>query len=268
MSEGPDLSVVYSGAVDRVLEAADRSRGPVSLDLIYDLAAEAGIGTTSLVVDVGCATGDRSLELIRRTGCRVEGVELLPQLIEWGVANTAAAGLADRLSLRQGSILDLPIPDAFADAVLCTDVFGLIADLPRAVAECARILRPGGALVSHVTVATDRMAAFEQAELDACQGTVADSMNQVVLEQAFVEHFVIERTVVLGSQHRQQMVESGDDSTLVNLLRAARLMTWPDAYSDRHGDVARRSALTEALWGVYQLLGKLSPVVHLLRRRS
>lgn len=268
MSEGPDLSVVYSGAVDDVLAAADRSRGPISLDVIYDLALAAGVDAATLVVDVGCATGGRSRELIRRTGCRVDGVELLPQLIQWGTAETLAAGLATSLSIQQGSILDLPLPDAHADAVLCTDVFGLIEDLPRAVAECARILKPGGAMISHVTVATDRMAALEQIELDASQGTVAASMNRFILERAFSEHFIVERALTLGSQHRQHAIEHGDDETLTNLVRAARLMTWPDVYRAEHGDLAYRTALTEALWGVYQLLGKLSPVAYLLRRRS
>lgn len=266
MSMSADLSVVYSGAVDDVLTAADASRQPKSLDLIYDLAVAAGVDSSTVVVDVGCATGDRGRELIRRTGCQIEGIELLPQLIEWGQAATADAGMADSMRFRQGSILNLPILDEHADVVVCTDVLGLIDDLPRAVGECARVLKPGGAMVSHVTVATERMAGFEQTELDASQGTVAASMNRAYLERTFAAHFIIEQVVDLGSQHRLHAVESGDDETLVNLVRASRLMTWPEIYRAEHGDVAYRTALTEALWGVYQLLGKLSPVVYLLRR--
>lgn len=123
-------------------------------------------------------------------------------------------------------------------------------------------------MVSHVTVATDRMAAFEQAELDASQGTVAASMNRASLERALSSHFTVVQKVDLGSQHRQHAIESGDDETLRNLVRASRLMSWPDVYRAEHGDLAYRTALTEALWGVYQLLGKLSSVVYLLRRRS
>jgi predicted TPR repeat methyltransferase len=160
----------------------------------------------------------------------------------------------------------LPILDGSADVVVCTDVLGLIGDLDRAVAECARVLKPGGAMICHVTVATDRMATFEQAELDASQGTVAASMNKETLELAFARHFVVEHSVDLGSQHRLHSIEAGNDETLVNVVRAARLMTWPDAYRPVRGDLAYRTALTEALWGVYQLIGKLSPVVWLLRR--
>lgn len=266
MTDQADLSVVYSGAVDDVLTAADASRQPQSLDLIYDFALAAGVDSATVVVDAGCATGDRARELIRRTGCRVDGVELLPQLIEWGTAATEAAGMASAMHFREGSILDLPIPDGYADLVLCTDVLGLIDDLPRAVAECARVLKPKGVMIVHVTVATDRMAPFEQAELDASQGTVAASMQRATLEQAFATQFMIEQAVDLGSQHRLEAIESGNDETLANLVRAARLMTWPETYRRGHGDLAYRTALTEALWGVYQLLGKLSPIVYLLRR--
>lgn len=199
MSMSADLSVVYSGAVDDVLAAADASRQPKSLDLIYDLAVAAGVNRSTVVIDVGCATGDRGRELVRRTGCRVESIELLPQLIEWGKAATAAAELADRMHFRQGTILDLPIPDGHADVVICTDVLGLIDDLPRAVAECARVLKPGGAMVVHVTVATERMAGFEQAELDASQGTVAASMNRAHLERTLAAHFMLDQVVDLGS---------------------------------------------------------------------
>jgi len=151
--------------------------------------------------------------------------------------------------------------------VLCTNVFGLIEDLPRADAECARVLKQGGAMIAHVTVATDRLAAFEQAELDASQGTVGASMDRANLEHALEEHFFIEQAVTLGSQHRQHAIEGGDDETLTNLVRAARLMTWPDVYRADHGDLAYRTALTEALWGVYQLLGKLLSIAYRLRRR-
>jgi cyclopropane fatty-acyl-phospholipid synthase-like methyltransferase len=91
MSDEADLSVVYSGAVDDVLAAADASQSPQSLEVIYDLAEAAGVDNSSVLVDAGCATGERARELIRRTGCRVEGIELLPQLIEWGEAETATA---------------------------------------------------------------------------------------------------------------------------------------------------------------------------------
>lgn len=60
MSEEADLSVVYSGQVDAVLTDADQSQGPISLDVLYDLAIAVGVNQLSTVLDVGCATGSRA----------------------------------------------------------------------------------------------------------------------------------------------------------------------------------------------------------------
>lgn len=51
MSDEADLSVVYSGAVDEVLAAADASQQPQSLQVVYDLAVAAGVDSSSVVVD-------------------------------------------------------------------------------------------------------------------------------------------------------------------------------------------------------------------------
>lgn len=154
------------------------------------------------------------------------------------VRYTAAEGLTAQLTIEQGSILDLPAADAAYDVLWCTDVFGIIADLQGAVDECARVFRPNGHLISYITVATDRMAPFRQAELDRSQGCVGSSMNQQNLERCFAERFTIERKTIVGAQHRQSVIEAGDDETLQNLLRASRLMTWPDRYRQTHGDAA------------------------------
>jgi len=249
------------------LTDADQSQGPISLDVLYDLAIAVGVNQLSTVLDVGCATGSRARELIRRSGCTIDGIELLPQLIEWGRSQTDAEGLSDRFTIEQASIMDLPRLDASYDVVWCTDVFGTIADLQAAVGECARVLTPGGYLISYITLATDRMAPFEQAELDRSQGCVGSSMDRENIERCFAEHFDIERTIVIGGQHRQNAIEAGDHETLHDLVRASRLMTWPDRYRNVHGSVAYDAALTETFWGIYQLLGKLTPTAYLLRRR-
>ena len=46
--------------------------------------------------------------------------------------------------LINGSLLEVPLPDASVDAVLCTQVIEHIADHEKAAAELCRILKPGG----------------------------------------------------------------------------------------------------------------------------
>jgi SAM-dependent methyltransferase len=88
----------------------------------------------SLVVDVGCCEG-RHLIKLRARGCRVVGVEPDPARI----AECHARGF----DVRQGFAEHLPLDDRCCDGVVCSVVLPL-TDERAAVAEWARVLRPGG----------------------------------------------------------------------------------------------------------------------------
>src|SRR5436190_19205218 len=71
---------MYGGTEEEgdAFEAAlDESLHPRGPDMLFDVAAELGIGPGSVVLDVGCRDGRHSVELVRRSGCRVIGVELV-----------------------------------------------------------------------------------------------------------------------------------------------------------------------------------------------
>jgi ubiquinone/menaquinone biosynthesis C-methylase UbiE len=80
--------------------------------------------------------------------CRVYGIDLSHKMIE--VARNDAAGRGLDVDLRTGSITDLPYPDAAFDAVLTNIMFHHLDLVEKrlAVAEIARVLRPGGRFVS------------------------------------------------------------------------------------------------------------------------
>jgi len=50
-------------------------------------------------------------------------------------------------SLKQGDVLKMPYEDGFFDIVICFSVFEHLHEYRRALAEVARVLRPGGAFV-------------------------------------------------------------------------------------------------------------------------
>jgi ubiquinone/menaquinone biosynthesis C-methylase UbiE len=64
-------------------------------------------------------------------------------------ARSRGAGLpgAAWLDFRQGDANCLPFPDASFDAAVVTQVYEYVADLPTALAELHRVLRPGGRAV-------------------------------------------------------------------------------------------------------------------------
>lgn len=95
------------------------------------------------VLDVACGTGNVSLPLARR-GARVTGVDIAPNLLEQARARAEAEGLPIRFE--EGDAEQLPFPDGTFDAVVT--MFGaMFAPQPeQVVAECARVLKPGGLL--------------------------------------------------------------------------------------------------------------------------
>jgi demethylmenaquinone methyltransferase/2-methoxy-6-polyprenyl-1,4-benzoquinol methylase len=106
----------------------------------------AGVSPGSAALDVCCGTGDLALELYRRVGPagRVVGLDFSAPMLELAERKSAAQDAA--VEWVQGNALDLPFPDSTFDAA--TVGFGVrnVADLGRAIAEMARVVRPGGAV--------------------------------------------------------------------------------------------------------------------------
>ncbi len=90
------------------------------------------------ILEAGCGTG-LVLEGLARLASRAVGVDI-------------SAGMLDKARARgldvvKGSVTDLPFEDASFDAVVSFKVLAHVPDLRRALAECARVTRPGGVLV-------------------------------------------------------------------------------------------------------------------------
>lgn len=113
-----------------------------------DQAERVALTPDSRVLDIGCGTGGPARYLAHKYGCRVDGVDLTPELIETGHVLTERCGLTDRVALRIGDALDLPYPDRTFDVVWCQNVTMNIADKGRFLASVHRVLKPGGLLSS------------------------------------------------------------------------------------------------------------------------
>ncbi|MEW9533736.1 bifunctional 2-polyprenyl-6-hydroxyphenol methylase/3-demethylubiquinol 3-O-methyltransferase UbiG [Microbispora sp. NPDC049125] len=96
------------------------------------------------VVDVGCGGGLVS-ERLASYGYRVTGVDLSPGTVE--TARKHAEWAHVEVDYQVGSAYDLPMEDGSVDAVVMSDVLEHFDDVPRALAEAARVLRPGGMLI-------------------------------------------------------------------------------------------------------------------------
>jgi ubiquinone/menaquinone biosynthesis C-methylase UbiE len=77
----------------------------------------------------------------------IHALDLTPAMLERARAKLAAAGLESRVTLRQGEAGTLPWPDASFDLVVSLEALEFFPRPRRALAEMARTLKPGGALV-------------------------------------------------------------------------------------------------------------------------
>jgi SAM-dependent methyltransferase len=113
-----------------------------------------GVQPGDRLLDLGCGAGRHAFEAMRR-GADVTALDM--DLVELKaaaavMAEVAAEGPPERnrplggARPVQGSALDLPFPDASFDRVIAAEVLEHIHADERAMAELARVLRPGGTM--------------------------------------------------------------------------------------------------------------------------
>jgi SAM-dependent methyltransferase len=95
------------------------------------------------VLDAGCGTGGLIAQLRRHhPDWRLTGIDLVPLACELSRARCGAGA-----EIIAGSVTALPFADGQFDAVVSNDVISQIDGPQAALAEFARVLRPGGTLV-------------------------------------------------------------------------------------------------------------------------
>jgi arsenite methyltransferase len=129
---------------DAVRWLLDDQLHPGGERLTRRLAELAGVEQGLQVVDVACGNGTTALLLAREFGCGVVGVDLGARVIEQAAAAARAAGLGRRASFLVGDAEALPVADSRFDVVLSECSVCTFPDKRRAVAEMARVVRPGG----------------------------------------------------------------------------------------------------------------------------
>lgn len=147
---------------------ADRTESPIADELVRRvLDLPPGLQSTSLLggpgldevvtalrlragrvlLDLACGRGGYGLEIARRSGCRVVGVDFSAVAIEHARRRAQELGLADRAEFRVGELTATGLSTASVDAVLVVDSIQFAEPQSDALRECRRVLLPGGRVV-------------------------------------------------------------------------------------------------------------------------
>jgi sarcosine/dimethylglycine N-methyltransferase len=151
------------GIADRILAALREANGPdapvtpEALAPIDHFHGRGVLATAELVallkpepgerlLDIGSGVGGPARWIAAKCRCHVTGVDLTPDFCAVARALNEVCGMTDRVTILEGSALDLPVPNAAFDRAYSQNVVMNIADKPRFYREAFRALLPGGLL--------------------------------------------------------------------------------------------------------------------------
>jgi SAM-dependent methyltransferase len=128
------------------------------------LARRAGIGASSRVLDVCAGLGGPARFVAGRRGARVVALELHRGRAA-GAARLNRLVRADGVTVVRGDATALPFRRGAFDACLSQEAFLHIADKATVLAECHRVLRPGGRIAFSDWIAFPRLGDRERDRL-------------------------------------------------------------------------------------------------------
>lgn len=135
-----------------------------------------------IVADVACGAAHVAEQLAPHVR-QVVGVDLTAELLTLGAARLAKSGVGNVL-LQEGNAAELPFVDASFDLVVCRSALHHFPRPDRAVAEMARICRPGGRVVVSDIVAP---AARVRDAYDGLHRSIDPSHVAVLLESELAD---------------------------------------------------------------------------------
>jgi ubiquinone/menaquinone biosynthesis C-methylase UbiE len=131
------------------------------------------------VLDLGSGAGADVLISARRVGAsgRAIGLDMTDEMLELARDNAAQAGVGN-VEFVKGYIEDIPLPDASVDVVISNCVINLAGDKARALAEAARVLRPGGRFAVSDVIADPDMDEATRSDMAAYTGCIAGALTE------------------------------------------------------------------------------------------
>ncbi|HEY9822184.1 MAG TPA: methyltransferase domain-containing protein [Candidatus Sericytochromatia bacterium] len=148
-----------------------KDRRQAQIDLIEELLKWGGVKQAEEILDVGCGIGGSSLYLAQKFNARAVGITLSPVQASRATQRAQEAGLAAEVQFQVADALDMPFADETFDFVWSMESGEHMPDKEKFLAECYRVLKPGGTFLMAtwchrpITPATGELAVDERQHL-------------------------------------------------------------------------------------------------------
>jgi SAM-dependent methyltransferase len=178
--------------------------GPHAPDVLWQTITE---WRPRRVLEVGGGPGELAERMQRELGAEVSFVDISPRMVELARGRRIDAQVAD--------VQELPFADAAFDTVVAAWMLYHVPDVGRGLAEIARVLRPGGALIA-VTNSVQHLRELREliAYPTGWEETFSRENGEALLAPHFdrVERFDMESVVTV--REREKLVAYRDSLTV------------------------------------------------------
>lgn len=262
------LARVYGPESWDLYQRLDVTLAPRSPDWLTALASTL-LRPGDLVIDAGCRDGAHLVQLVEQNEVTGVGIDPVAPAIARGTELVQQKGLAGRVTLRCGVVEDLPYPDRHFDFVWCRDVLELIDDLDLALAELVRVMKAGAPMVVFTDVATELLDERDAEMFDRDElGPRLRNLDEARLSSSFHRAgLTLQRREPISTEWREYR-EEREPIVSRKLLQLARLRRRRADFVAEHGRDMCDHVEANLHWELFEFLGKLLPVVYVLRREG
>ena len=142
------------------------------LEAVEALGRRARVDAASRVLDVCAGLAGPARFIARRWGASVTGIDLNPERAAGARRLTARVGLGRLVRMVRGDAQSLPFCPAVFTALVSQEGLLHVPDKGRALAECRRVLLPGGRIAFSDWIATPRLGDGERRRLEEWMAAV------------------------------------------------------------------------------------------------
>jgi len=187
------------------------------------MAEMAGITSEHHVLDVGCALGGATRQLAESFGCRVTGLDADFVRVLECIKRTKARGLDHLADFIVANAFNMPFEPGTFDVVWRQFAPITPFNEERLLAECARVLKPGGALVCMHGMKTEKLTEVEAVNDPELRRRMLYGEYRFLLERA---GFRVEKVETEApTRFDVEFCQAHDREKYLQLLREAKLLS-------------------------------------------